>query len=75
MHNENYWTVNKLILTFTNKKPIDLEYQFICDELYRPRRFDWSNLILIFLECISIIFLARFGRIFAIKLIIHWSPP
>ena len=75
MNNRNYWSVKKLIISFTNRKPIDIEYQFICDDDYRPRRFDWSNIILISLECISILFLARFGRIFAIKLLIHWEPP
>lgn len=47
----------------------------ICDADYHPNRFDWTNIIMVIVESVAILILARQGKIISFKVIFRTSPP
>jgi hypothetical protein len=47
----------------------------MCDPTYHPSRFDWSNVALVLISSIVIVFLARFGKLISFKIIFRTKPP
>ncbi|CAD8123266.1 unnamed protein product [Paramecium sonneborni] len=65
--NSNYWSIQNVFIRFQDYQGFNFQYQFICDSQYHPKRFDWSNIILITFDSIVIIILATFGKIYSFR--------
>ncbi|CAD8121393.1 unnamed protein product [Paramecium sonneborni] len=68
VNNSNYWSIQNVFIRFQDYQGINFQYQFICDSNYHPKRFDWSNIILITFDSVVIIILATFGKIYSFRI-------
>ncbi|CAK66095.1 unnamed protein product (macronuclear) [Paramecium tetraurelia] len=68
VNNTNYWSIQNVFIRFQDFQGLNFQYQFICDGSFHPKRFDWSNIILITFDSIVIIILATFGKIYSFRI-------
>ncbi|CAD8157756.1 unnamed protein product [Paramecium octaurelia] len=67
-NNTNYWSIQNVFIRFQDFQGLNFQYQFICDSNFHPKRFDWSNIILITFDSFAIIILATFGKIYSFRI-------
>ena len=61
----------RVLLSREKTRPLPFSKNLTCDLSYHPHGFDWSSLVMVVIASICVLALAKFGRIYAFKIIMR----